>query len=109
MTELTNLTPCTQYTMEIVAGPHVHGKQQDVSAEYNNNEEEKKLLEETINKLWTADDTDFRAYAKTSPVSYLYISFIIRLLVLVTDYLWEANQEGNLVNIWHFKYLSIFI
>ena len=73
MTEITSLNPCTQYTVEIAAGPHVHGEQQDVSAEYNNNEEEKKLLEETMNKLWTSDDTAFRAYASTSPVSFFFI------------------------------------
>ena len=70
MTEISNLTPCTQYTVEIAAGPHVHGEQQD-AAEYNNEEEE--LLEETINKIWTADATAFRAYASTSPVSYFSI------------------------------------
>ena len=47
-TEITSLTPCTQYTVEIAAGPHVHGEQQDVSAEYKIKEEE--LLEEGLRR-----------------------------------------------------------
>ena len=49
--------------LEIAAGS------QDVSAKYNNNKEDE-LLEEKINKLWTSDDTAFRAYVSTSLVSY---------------------------------------
>ena len=31
------------------------------------------------------------------------------LLFLETDYLWEVIQEGNLVSIWYFQSLSIYI
>ena len=68
ITTIDNLTTCTQYSVEIGAGPYIYRQEQDTTEEYDN-EEEEKLLEEIMNKVWTLEDGAFRAFASTSPVS----------------------------------------
>eukprot|EP00092_Neocalanus_flemingeri_P029036 GFUD01031522.1.p1 GENE.GFUD01031522.1~~GFUD01031522.1.p1 ORF type:complete len:2660 (+),score=730.01 GFUD01031522.1:322-8301(+) len=65
-TTIENLTTCTQYSLEIGAGPYIYRQQTGTTAEYDAGEEET-LLEETISKLWTAEQGAFKAFASTSP------------------------------------------
>ena len=73
ITTITNLTTCTQYRVEIGAGPNIYKQLQDTTIEYD--KEDDKLLEEIINKVWTLDETAFRAFASTSPVSKFTLYF----------------------------------
>ena len=56
--------------MEIGAGPYIYSQEQYTAVELDT-EEEEQLLEETINKIWTSEESLFKAFASTSPVSYM--------------------------------------
>ena len=65
------LTPCTNYSIEIGAGPYIY-RQMDpnnysIYADEDQNQENNLL--ETINTIWSSQENSFQSFASTIPVS----------------------------------------
>ena len=69
------LTPCSNYSLEIGAGPFVYREDGGVSSHSEPGQEE--LLSKAINQVWASQENAFKAFAITAPVSIL--RFSIRL------------------------------
>ena len=68
------LTPCSNYSLEIGAGPFVYREDGGVSSHSEPGQEE---LLRAINQVWASQENAFKAFAITAPVSIL--RFSIRL------------------------------
>ena len=84
MSTIDGLASCTNYSIEIGAGPYIY-RQKDpnnysIYADEDQNQENNLL--ETINTIWSSQENSFKSFASTIPVSFLGI---INSLYLVTD------------------------
>ena len=71
MSTMDGLTPCTNYSIEIGAGPYIY-RQKDpnnysIYADEDQNQENNLL--ETINTIWSSQENSFKSFASTIPVS----------------------------------------
>ena len=71
MSTMDGLTPCTNYSIEIGAGPYIY-RQMDpnnysIYADEDQNQENNLL--ETINTIWSSQENSFKSFASTIPVS----------------------------------------
>ena len=71
MSTIDGLTPCTNYSIEIGAGPYIY-RQMDpnnYSIYTDDNENQENNLLETINTIWSSQENSFKSFASTIPVS----------------------------------------
>ena len=61
-----NLTPCSNYSLEIGAGPFVYRDATRTSFSAGDQEES---LSQAINQVWASQENAFKAFAITAPVS----------------------------------------
>ena len=64
-----NLTPCSNYSLEIGAGPFVYREDAGTSRTSLSAGVEEELLSGAINKIWASEENAFTAFAITAPVS----------------------------------------
>ena len=64
-----NLTPCSNYSLEIGAGPFVYREDAGTSSTSLSAGVEEELLSGAINKVWASQENAFKAFAVTAPVS----------------------------------------
>ena len=62
------LTPCTDYSLQIGAGPFLYREDAGLSSSYSDPGQEE-LLSGAINKIWASEENAFTAFAITAPVS----------------------------------------
>ena len=61
------LNPCTDYSLQIGAGPFLYREDGGASSYSDGDQEE--LLSKAINKIWASEKNAFKAFAITAPVS----------------------------------------
>ena len=64
-----HLTPCSNYSLEIGAGPFVYREDAGTSRTSLSAGVEEELLSGAINKVWASQENAFKAFAVTAPVS----------------------------------------
>ena len=64
------LDQCTNYSIEMGAGPYIYRQNKKVQtlASFDEKEDEDSLLT-TINKIWSSQKNSFKAFGSTIPVS----------------------------------------
>ena len=62
------LTPCSNYSLQIGAGPFLYREDGGLSSSYSQPGREESLTT-AINKIWASEENAFKAFAITAPVS----------------------------------------
>ena len=67
-----DLTPCSNYSLQIAAGPFLYREEAGTSTTMSfSGGDEEESLSEAINKVWASEENSFTAFASTAPVSMI--------------------------------------
>ena len=67
------LSPCSNYSLQVGAGPFVYREDGGLSSSYSQPGREESLTT-AINKIWASEENAFKAFAITAPVSIRSVS-----------------------------------